>query len=679
MSGIETHLIPLIERLSSYEALIAFLAAFAETLIGLGWLLPGSTVLLIMGVLAGQGYLDFTTVLIAGILGAWLGDSANYALGRRYGTALLSKPPFHLPPSTLQKAHDFLDTRGAKAVFFSRFLPGLKEAVPFLAGSAEMARKKFMAWNLLGAIGWGFEFVGIGYLFSRSLSLAQLWLDRSAAVMAALILLLVILWMLKRFLQANLPLAMIVLHGTWDGFLHSPPIRRLIAQHPRFFAILSRRFDSRRFTGLPLTLLTLAFAYVLILFGGIVEDLLSRDPIVYLDQIVAHLMAQWRSPDLTAFFTWVTYLGRTPVVASAYLLSAAILLLYRRPRELGALTVSLAGSALFVTLGKLAFHRPRPEIALYLETSYSFPSGHAAVAVALYGFLGYLLMRHASTLRSKLNLLFVTTLLILLIGFSRIYLGEHYLSDVYAGFLLGTLWLIVGVALLKWMEYRGFLPEGEPSRAARPIVGSLVLLFLVAFSLYGSRFPYRLAVHPPASTLQLKDLRSYFSQEEHRLTRNLLGAPDRPVTLLIGTESDPVSRFVSSGWKPLKAARLHLAPIFWQGRSPLCRLRRKEGKTTYLLEIWRSRLRYRGHPLYAAVVDGITGWKWKLIPLYLPDPARARSFALRSLLQAYPQARSHLLRLAPESIRKHLNGQSYLDDGKAVWIETDKHQERTRP
>jgi len=65
MHEIQNSAIPLIEQFGSYAAIIAFFASFGETLIGIGWLLPGSTILLIMGVLADQGYFDFTTTLIA--------------------------------------------------------------------------------------------------------------------------------------------------------------------------------------------------------------------------------------------------------------------------------------------------------------------------------------------------------------------------------------------------------------------------------------------------------------------------------------------------------------------------------------------------------------------------------------------------------------------------------------
>ncbi|RTZ83924.1 MAG: PA-phosphatase, partial [SAR324 cluster bacterium] len=129
MSDLQHLLLPAVEYFRSYTAWIAFTAAFGETLIGLGFFIPGSTLLLFMGVLAGQGYIDIKTVLLFGLAGAYAGDLVNYRLGRRHGAALLQKPWLHLPEETLEKSRKFLNTHGAKSLFFARFIPGLKESV----------------------------------------------------------------------------------------------------------------------------------------------------------------------------------------------------------------------------------------------------------------------------------------------------------------------------------------------------------------------------------------------------------------------------------------------------------------------------------------------------------------------------------------------------------------------
>ena len=137
--------------------------------------------------------------------------------------------------------------------------------------------------------------------------------------------------------------------------------------------------------------------------------------------------------------------------------------------------VTLLGSQVFTQLGKLAFHRARPEFPVYVESSYSFPSGHATVAMALYGFFAYLLIHQTASWKAKVNFFFATVLIVFIIGFSRLYLGVHYLSDVWSGYLVGALWLVIGITLSKYWEAR-FSREIRPKPVSQ---GKKVLAGLV--------------------------------------------------------------------------------------------------------------------------------------------------------------------------------------------------------
>jgi undecaprenyl-diphosphatase len=123
--------------------------------------------------------------------------------------------------------------------------------------------------------------------------------------------------------------------------------------------------------------------------------------------------------------------------------------LYRRGRlvEAALLPVVLGGAELLNLVLKLSFHRPRPEVAFVQLDTYSFPSGHAMISTAAYGALAYLAWGPLRTPRRRLILVAGTTLLVALIGFSRLYLGVHYLSDVLAGTAGGLFWLAVSIAL----------------------------------------------------------------------------------------------------------------------------------------------------------------------------------------------------------------------------------------
>lgn len=109
-----------------------------------------------------------------------------------------------------------------------------------------------------------------------------------------------------------------------------------------------------------------------------------------------------------------------------------------------AICINLIFSASVNYIIKLIVERPRPSVLrLTEETGYSFPSGHSMTSLAFYGFIIYLLFKYQKD-KNKRNIISVLlSILILLIGFSRIYLGVHYLSDVLGGFLLGGIYLIL--------------------------------------------------------------------------------------------------------------------------------------------------------------------------------------------------------------------------------------------
>ncbi len=279
-------------------------------------------------------------------------------------------------------------------------------------------------------------------------------------------------------------------------------VQLLAHRHPAGSRFLADRVDRSHFHGLPLTLLVLAFAYVLALFAGIVEDVLTADPIVALDHATAQLIAAFRTPPVVSALLWITSLGEPRVVGALFATACLVLWLTNRKYAIAGLLISSLGSAVFVTLGKLAFQRPRPVEAVLLESSYSFPSGHATIAVAFYGFLGYLLIRSATRWKMRGNVFFATGALVFLIGLSRIGLGVHYLSDVWAGYLVGALWLIVGISLTEWLSASGRLAWGGViTRRRRAVVVGLVVAALAGFIAYAATrsLPADVPAHPRSS------------------------------------------------------------------------------------------------------------------------------------------------------------------------------------
>ena len=164
----------------------------------------------------------------------------------------------------------------------------------------------------------------------------------------------------------------------------------------------------------------------------------------------------------------VTALGYYYVVVP--LLAVAIFAFYRRGWQLSAvlLVVSTGGSIVLTTVLKGVFQRTRPELFAsgYHASFYSFPSGHATVAVGFYGMLTVILAYRARG-AARWAVVACGLLVVLLIGFSRLYLGVHYPTDILAGYLSALLWLVcVGGVYALWLSVRG-LRAAEFDRDAR--------------------------------------------------------------------------------------------------------------------------------------------------------------------------------------------------------------------
>jgi membrane-associated phospholipid phosphatase len=195
--------------------------------------------------------------------------------------------------------------------------------------------------------------------------------------------------------------------------------------------------------------LLLLFLGAVAAFGHIVEDYLTGDPLVRWDVEFSRWLHEHSYPALVSAFKVFTLLGSVPFLALLVLVVALVLLRCRQVNEAALVTVGALGIEVLFSVLKLAFHRPRPELAYVHLDTYSFPSGHAAGSAGIYAILFYLVARRLS-MSGKLLLALVYVALVGLIGFSRLYLEVHYLSDVLAGITLGIGWAAVCLFLYDW-------------------------------------------------------------------------------------------------------------------------------------------------------------------------------------------------------------------------------------
>ena len=224
---------------------------------------------------------------------------------------------------------------------------------------------------------------------------------------------------------------------------------RLRNNYPKLYDALSQRIDIQHFYGLPLTVLLLVMGYILALFFGLVEDVVTSDTIVAMDFFVSQQMSMLSESPIVTFFILMTSFASTATTCLIVLLVSILCWIIRQRYILVGLLIATLGSTIFTFLSKLLFHRTRPVDILLFEQTDSFPSGHATITVAVYGFLAYMAIRFSRNFATQVRIAAITIFFSLLIGLSRILLNEHYLSDVLGGYLVGTLWLMVAISMTE--------------------------------------------------------------------------------------------------------------------------------------------------------------------------------------------------------------------------------------
>ena len=232
---------------------------------------------------------------------------------------------------------------------------------------------------------------------------------------------------------------------------------RLRASFPRTTALLQARLTPGRYTGLPLTLLVSAALYIAALLGGLVEELLEADELIRFDEKINQWIDPLRTDGMIAVFVWITDLGGSSTLVAVALVTTGLLWAHGRAHAIAPLWLTILGSQLTTTAGKYALARQRPEFVTEIAAiTPSFPSGHATSALAVYGFIAYILAKDLTTTRQRFEVVYWTAVLVGLIGFSRMLLGVHYASDVAAGFLVGGFWLLLGFLLAVHTHHRQF-------------------------------------------------------------------------------------------------------------------------------------------------------------------------------------------------------------------------------
>lgn len=515
---------------------VVFLVASAESLAVVGLIVPGAVVMVAAGALVALGAVGFWPTLFAAVGGAIVGDGISYWVGHHYRERLRSLWPFQRHPEWLSRGEKFFRSHGGKSVLFGRFVGPVRPIVPVVAGMLGMRPVVFYGVNVLSALAWAPAYLLPGMAFGASLALAGVVAARLAVLLVLLgTLTWFVLWFIHRLFRVLSPRT-----ALW--------VQAVIAwgeRHPRVNRIIGGLVDPSQPEPKALSVMGILLIGAVWLFFGVLEDVVTGDPLVRADQGVYQLLQGLRTPWGDRVMVFLTELGDGVVIA---LVAAAVLirLLWRGNwRAAGYWAAAVGFGPIAATVIKWVLQRPRPLADLYDGLStYAFPSGHATMSMVVYGFLAVLVARGFSVPRRWL-VYAVAALLICAIALSRLYLGAHWLSDVIGGLSLGLAW----VCVLAIAYYRHSPPT--------PLPRSLPAVALLALVLAGgwhvtSRYAMDLQRYARPLTVQHRDAASWWQEDWRRLPayrQDLEGELEQPLDVQwSGTLASLRAQLRAQGW-----------------------------------------------------------------------------------------------------------------------------------
>ena len=361
---------------------LVFLLAAAEGAALVGLVLPGETSMLIAGVVVYQGNADGVPVFACGILGAVIGDSVGYWVGRKFGPRLrASRLGRRVGEERWERARVYLNQRGGRAVFFGRFAGFLRTLVPPVAGQAEMPYRRFVIFNAPAASLWALIFISLGIAGGESWHTVDVWAGRASAFVAIFVGGVIAVVIGARWLQGHRG----VVIRWWQRFLEAPAVRTFRQRFSRQIAFVERRLDPTGRFGLLLSVGVIVAVVAGIAFAEVIDAAREGDDLGRIDRAVTRFAAENRSAALDDVVRVVTSLLNGGVVAVA-IAAVGVATSFVRHRNVWLFFTALAvGGALLLdelVAGALdLFHLP---------SSPQFPNGDLLALIVLGGALVFL-------------------------------------------------------------------------------------------------------------------------------------------------------------------------------------------------------------------------------------------------------------------------------------------------
>ncbi len=462
---------------------VIFLIAFCDAVIILGAIVPALPLLFAVGVFIGLGQISGPYAVACAAVGAFAGDGISYWIGRRWGDRLRGVWPFSRYPQLLDRGETLFRRNAFKSILIARYVGAVRPFVPAIAGMLKMPGSRYVQASGIASLSWAVLFLLPGWVLGEAY-------DAVAAVAGRLVVVLGLLGVILGLAWA------LVLYGyRWSASRMDSWLARLLAwsrRHPTLGRYSVSVFDPQRRESVPLAMLALML--LMLGWGGfaLLMVVVAHGEPLSVDLAVHQAMQALRNPLADHPLAAAASLGAWQVLLPATAAGMGYLLWRRRWMAAAHWLAALAFGLVLTMLLGATVDVVRPPDA---SSGFGFPSVSVTMATITFGFFAVLIARELPG-RTRVWPYLVSGIVVSLIGFARIYLGAHWLSDVVGGMLFGTFWLLVlGIAYRRRFN-RSFW--------VKPVAWLFYGTFAVAAIWYAPRnIPHKLERFEPRQAAQV--------------------------------------------------------------------------------------------------------------------------------------------------------------------------------
>jgi membrane protein DedA with SNARE-associated domain/membrane-associated phospholipid phosphatase len=419
---------------------------------------PGETALVTAAALAGRGTLSVVGVVVAGCAGTICGGHLGYWIGARGGLPLVHRHGkwIGLTEKRLVKTHEFFANHGAQTVLLGRFVAFIRSFVGIFAGVSEMSLPVFATYNAIGGAIWVIAFSVLGYLFGRNLPRLVHYIGRVSLVIAIFIAVVAGVVFVWRWFRMYRTEVVATLDQTFERHASSPRLSGIRARHPAAWRFFSGRFAQSEYLAMHLAVgfgISLAAIGV---FASITEGLVDSSPLTRFDVVVADRLRQSLAPEAIRIFEFLSDLGGRGSMTLLLFAGVLFYLFRRQGVALAGWCAAFIGGSLLDASLRFVVRRSELPFADVVLAGWGtgLASGHALGVLVGFGMLAYFVCNYVKNPAGRTLVIVAATALVAAITVSRLYLGQHYISDAIAGLAAGLLWLTTCISGIEIARQR---------------------------------------------------------------------------------------------------------------------------------------------------------------------------------------------------------------------------------